>query len=207
MSDKTNEKISAFIDAELKQQDYATLADSMASTTSRDKAQRYLMVSEILKGQASEVNARNVVDSVSRALQLEPTVLAPIDRKQSHTAGWKTWFAGGAIAASVAMLSLFNLGVISTGPGQAPAQFPGQFPEQFPVTVAVKPPETSLNNPYATAMAQPASTQWTTAGQSVSAAEIEKELNRFLIEHSEYTNQAGMPGMLPYATFVAYDKY
>jgi hypothetical protein len=136
------------------------------------------------------------VDFVHEALQQEPTVFAPGRAVKKAPAPWKTYVGGAAIAATVAALAVFNISLFNQ---------PHSPVEEFPVTVdALNANPASLPLPYFGELSQRASTKWTTRNSA--SPEIEDELNQFLIDHSEYTTQTGTPGLLPYATFVVYDK-
>ena len=194
MSDQFNEKISAFLDDELQLSEMEAIRkkfnqDSKVQLT----LNRYALISEILKGNHSIYDAQNVAEQVRERLRNEPTILAPAKpSKTSHVDSWKTYFAGAAVAATVAAVAVFNFSSLTQ---------PDLPSEQFPVTVSVSPKA----NPFmAENLSLPASTKWTT--QESQSEEIEKELNQLLMEHSEYTTQSGIPGMVPYATIVVYDK-
>lgn len=208
MSDEIKEKISAFIDGELDKQQLAAFNEQITNSPElRSRLNRYAVISEAIKGNSASINAEGIADAVSSSIENEPAILAPVsppvDRnsKPVHEAGWKTWFAGGAIAATVATLALINFDILEMQQGGA---------ESFPVTVQVQPKAQSgsplIYQPNMNSFAQPASTQWSISREHAPAPEVEQELNHFLIEHSEYTHQSGMPGLVPYATFVVYDK-
>jgi len=209
MSDEIKEKVSAFLDGELDERQLAALSEQVKNSAElRSRLNRYVLISESIKGNAVSTNAEGIVESVSKLIEKEPAIIAPVARPvaagKSSTvpeAGWKTWFAGGAIAATVATLALINFDILEMQQGSS---------ESFPVTVQVQPQSQTQSQPFRqpvmNGFAQPASTQWSISRKHSPEPEVEKELNQFLIEHSEYTNQAGMPGLVPYATFVVYDK-
>jgi sigma-E factor negative regulatory protein RseA len=196
MSDEINEKVSVFLDGELGSSQLASLTDQVHKNPEiRRKLNRYVLISESMKGNTGLSNAESIADRVSQALEDEPTILSPVSHaKPASSSGWKTYFAGGAIAATVATLALLNFDAINQKQGSA---------ESFPVTVQVQQP---VNRPLMNGFAQPASTQWSISRRHTPESDVERELNQFLIEHSEYTHQSGMPGLVPYATFVVYDK-
>lgn len=208
MSDEIKEKVSAFLDGELDERQLAALNEQVKSSPQlRSRLNRYALISESIKGNAVTTNAEGIADIVSKVIENEPTIIAPVSRPPAGKApatpeaGWKTWFAGGAIAATVATLALINFDILEMQQGTS---------ESFPVTVQMQPQSQSQSQPFRqpvmNSFAQPASTQWSISRKHTPAPEVEQELNQFLIEHSEYTNQAGMPGLVPYATFVVYDK-
>lgn len=193
MSDETKEKLSAYLDGELELSELSRLNEKLNGNTElRSKLNRYALISETLKGNCSNCNAAEVVDKVHTALDGEPTVFAPAQVGKQTGTGWKTYAGGAAIAATVAALAVMNIGLFTQN---------GAGVEEFPVTVDV---QHAVTPSFSASMAQRASTKWTTSNSS--SPEIEDELNQFLIDHSEYTTQSGIPGLLPYATFVVYDK-
>jgi sigma-E factor negative regulatory protein RseA len=203
MSDEIKQKVSAFLDGELDTKQLAALSDEVESSPQlRSRLHRYVLISESIKGNAVSSNAESIADSVSKAIEDEPAIIAPVTRPPAarpatSEAGWKTWFAGGAIAATVATLALINFDILEMQQGPK---------DSFPVTVQLQPQSQPFNQPMMNSFAQPASTQWSISRQHTAEPEVEQELNQFLIEHSEYTHQSGMPGLVPYATFVVYDK-
>lgn len=194
MSEQAKENLSALLDNELDASQANNLNQRMQEdSTLRVKLNRYALISESLKGSRCEYNAANVADSVSQALANEPTVLAPSRTASAAPAGWKTYFGGAAVAATVAALAVMNISSFNS---------PDAPVNQFPVTVDT----TSTTAPtFVNGMTQRASTRWTTESAQASP-EVEAELNQLLMEHSEYTKQTGVPGLLPYATIVVYDK-
>ena len=193
MSEETKEKLSAYLDDELHATQIRLLDKQLLTDTElRKKLNRYALISESIKGNYGHCNAEGVADAVHAALKAEPTVIAPPVLRKKSSSQWKTYAGGAAIAATVAALAVLNIGSLNPELDNA---------EQFPVTVDVS---QTTASPFAAGLSQKASTQWTTAQSAT--PEIEDELNRFLIDHSEYTTQSGVPGLLPYATFVVYDK-
>ena len=193
MSEDIKEKLSAYLDDELHETQTRLLDQQLLTDEHlRSKLHRYALISETIKGNCNHCNAEGVAEAVHAALKQEPTIIAPASVRQKPASQWKTYVGGAAIAATVAALAVLNISSLSPEQGDL---------EQFPVTVEVS-PTTAL--PFAAGLSQRASTKWTTAQSS--SPEIEDELNRFLIDHSEYTTQSGVPGLLPYATFVVYDK-
>ena len=193
MSEEIKEKLSAYLDDELEIEHLSGLhRDVLNSPEYRAKLNRYALISETLKGNRSNCDAADIINNVQQSLENEPTVFAPAAIKKPASTSWKTYVGGAAIAATVAAVAVLNIGAFNQSDSQV---------EEFPVTVEVN----SFNpGPFNAGLSQKASTKWTTS--NVSSPELEDELNQFLIDHSEYTTQSGIPGLLPYATFVVYDK-
>lgn len=194
MSDEIKERMSAYLDEELEINQLSGLNRELQDNPDlRHKLNRYALISETLKGNYGRCNAASIAESVHQTLENEPTVLAPVMKRKSPGANLKTYLGGAAVAATVAALAVFNVDVFNQQDSMV---------EDFPVTVVDAQSVPPL--PAAMGLSQRASTKWTTS--SSSHPEIEDELNQFLIDHSEYTTQSGVPGLLPYATFVVYDK-
>ena len=192
MSDDINEKLSAYLDEELEVKDLNFLEAQLTTESElKDKLNRYALISEAIKGNENLYDASSVMGRVSKQIENEPTILAPSNLRKPKLPNWLKPVSGAAIAATVATIAVLNFN-----------QFANNDPvtEQFPVTVDVS---TVTSSPFMAGLPQRASTQWTTRENN---QEIEEELNQLLIDHSEFTNQAGVPGLVPYATFVVYDK-
>lgn len=194
MSLEQNTKLSALIDDELDNHEFNGINRQLeADSELRATLNRYIIISETIRGIPPEVDAASIASRVSAALESEPVVIAPGRIRQRGVPSWLKPVAGAAIAASVATLAVVNVTGLSTRSNTS---------EVFPVTaVNVQPAAVA---PFASQqLAMPAATNWKTAADT---PEIEEELNRLLIDHSEYSAQAGMHAMLPYASFVSYDQ-
>ncbi len=194
MPNEHNTKLSALIDDELDNHEFTGINRLLeADTELRATLNRYSIISETIRGIPPEIDATSIARRVSSALEHEPVLLAPGRIKQREVPAWLKPVAGAAIAASVATLAVVNITGLSTQSNTA---------EVFPVTaVNVKPaPVVAFSSQQ---LAMPAATHWKTAADTPG---IEEELNRLLIDHSEYSAQAGMHAMLPYASFVSYDQ-
>jgi len=194
MSEHDKELLSAYLDDELTQAEFDRLNRQLPENPElQSTLNRYSMISEGLKGNCAQCNAADIAKSVSQALQDEPTIFAPNQIKHKTMPAWLKPLAGSAIAATVATLAVINLSdFISQGSSS----------QVFPVTVVDAKPSVQFS-PFSGELAQKASTHWKTHEQN---AELEEELNRLMIDHSEYSSETGVPGMIPYASFVSYDQ-
>ena len=193
MSEEIKQKLSAYLDDELEIEHLSGLhRDIVNKPEFRAKLNRYALISETLKGNRSNCDAADIINSVQQALEKEPTVFAPSAVKKPSGPTWKTYVGGAAIAATVAAVAVLNISSLNQSDSDL---------NEFPVTVDV---QNFTPKPFNAGLSQKASTKWSTA--NTSSPELEDELNQLLIEHSEYTTQTGIPGLLPYATFVVYDK-
>ncbi len=194
MSEEKKEMLSAYLDEELDRAEFERMNQLLlADRQMQARFNRYSIISETIKGNCGQCNAGGIVDAVSRSLDDEPVVLAPSAINKKRLAAWGKPLAGAAIAASVATLAFVNLSGLGSG---------GAEKEVFPVTVVDARP--SVNSRFLlSGLGQQASTQWRSPSQT---PEVEAELNRLMMDHSEYSSETGVTGMLPYASFVSYDQ-
>lgn len=185
MSDDKLEGYSALLDGESAPLDEKRLLSELADDPqSRARLGRYSLIAEGLRGEPVRVDALSVADVVRERLQREPVILAPPQRSKPTRPAWWQPAAGIAIAASVALVAVGLMPrLLSESPdaGSAPVQVVG-VPAAQPVLVSSP------------------GTHW-----SQSRPEQESRLNRYLAEHNEFATQGGLPGIVPYATFVSYD--
>ena len=194
MSEEIKQKLSAYLDDELEIEHLSGLHREVANNPEfRAKLNRYALISEALKGNRSNCDAAGILNTVQQALEKEPTVFAPSAVKKPVGTSWKTYVGGAAIAATVAAVAVLNIASFNQSDSDL---------NEFPVTVDV---QDFTPKAFNAGLSQRASTKWSTGESSL--PELEDELNQLLMEHSEYTTQTGIPGLLPYATFVVYDKH
>jgi sigma-E factor negative regulatory protein RseA len=185
MNDDKYEAYSALLDGEIETAEQQRLLDELAADPqARGRLGRYSLIAEGLRGEPVRADALAVMDAVRERLQREPAILAPAQRGKPLRPRWWQPAAGIAIAASVALVAVGLMPrLLSESPeaGSSPVQVVG-VPATQPVLVATP------------------GTHW-----SRSRPEQESQLNRYLAEHNEFATQGGLPGIVPYATFVSYD--
>jgi sigma-E factor negative regulatory protein RseA len=186
MNDDRFESYSALLDGELESAEEKRLLDQLADDhQARNRIGRYGLIADGLRGEPVRVDALSVADAVRKRLQQEPVVLAPRPQRKPARPAWWQPAAGIAIAASVALVAVGLMPrLLSDAPeaGSAPVQVVG-----VPAIQAMPVSATT-------------GTHW-----SQSRPEQESRLNRYLAEHNEFATQGGLPGIVPYATFVSYD--
>lgn len=189
MSDDKREAYSALLDGESELSEQKSLLDTLANDAeARASLARYRMIGDGLRGEEVHIDALCIADRVRLQLQREPVVLAPRTRRViPRIPHWWQPAAGLAIAASVALLAVGLMPMLFT-----------DSPEQAPATVQVV--GVPVASPVFVSTATSGATQWTH-----SAPEQESRLTSYLADHSEVASQSGMPGIVPYASFVSYD--
>ena len=181
-ADDKRQRVSALADGDLSDMDSSqTIRHLTEDPGLRGVWERYHLIGDAIRGEATRFQRRSVAEEVSRRLAAEPTVLVPERRHRPKAAHWARPAAGGALAAGVAILAVLGVPrfVGPEGPGGS--------------SVAV-------NLPSAQSRAD-GGTRW----RHVDPA-VEAKLNRLLVDHGEYVAPASVPRALPYASFVSYDE-
>ena len=183
MDERQSEKLSAVSDGE------AVYDDVMSKQVATDAALQTQwhnthLVRDVLRGHKVSREVLTLSQRVSKALENEPTVLAPQKRFSSQQVMKQA--SGFAIAATIAVVAVLTV------------QQRGLSPDVQPLTVASVPQLT--NQP------RPANLQ-TVASRGemprVSTA-VERKLSSYIVNHNEYSATSNMQGMLPYVRIVGF---
>ncbi len=176
MADERKEWISALADGELAENELAKALDALRDDhTLQTSWSHYHLISDALHGNLESRVAVDLHTRVSRALEHEPTVLAP-QRKQRP---WLRHVAGLAVAASVsgvAVIGFQQMNVADSGTAtatMAEVAPPQNFERMQPVTVAAEKDNSEKLEPY-------------------------------LDEQHEYSVSSGVNGMVPYVRIVGH---
>lgn len=189
MSKKDLDRLSAVIDGEAEEIVMLQVSHDISRNRElRETLLRYQLIGDCLRGEEANPHASNLVMAVSRRLESEPTVLAPVDRPQRSR--WLQPVAGAAIAASVAAVG------VMLGPQFINAQKGGGSGPTEGIQVVANP-----KGPVAVApvLVSQEEMQW----KSVENRNSPK-LIRYLESHNHYATQNGLPGVIPYTTLVSY---
>lgn len=175
-----NEKLSALLDGELEENELEQTVKQIAvEPAMRGTWGRYHLIRDVLRGQLDSLASAALVDTVSVKLQSEPSILAPRRRSVIRIQATR-WLAGMAVAASVAAVAI--VGVRWLAPDlNSDAQLIAQSVESADYL-------------------RSGGIRW----QAVST-DVERDLNMYLVQHSEFTPATGMNGVMSYMRFVGYD--
>lgn len=191
MSDDKLEAFSALLDGEADAAEHKPLLHALAEdAAARNKLARYRMIGDGMRGEPLHTDALQVADAVRQRLQREPVVLAPPQRPRRTGLRLPRWWqpaAGLAIAASVALLAV----------GLVPRLL-SDAPDATPATVQVV--GVPVASPVFVSSSVP---QWSPAPSEQPSQQ--SRLSSYLADHSEVASQTGIPGIVPYASFVSYD--
>jgi sigma-E factor negative regulatory protein RseA len=192
MSDAKREGYSALLDGEVDDVEQQALLAAIGDDEHiRPSLARYRLIGDGLRGEPVRIDALGVADAVRERLQREPVVLAPPPAGASRHARPRWWqpAAGLAIAASVALVAVGLVPRMLSDSAETPASVQV-------VGVPVAPPMLVSDSDPRPA----AGTHWIH-----SAPAEDDRLTRYLADHTEMATQTGMPGIVPYASFVGYD--
>lgn len=183
MSEKLREMISALSDDEIPSAELELLLQRISRERElRSCWGRYQLIGDCLRGDLAGHADMGLADRIHAALADEPAVAA-------RSPSWLKTAAGVAIAASVAMVAVFTLQPRDVGRSGIDAPS-----EVVPMTAAI-----TGNTPMGNATVSGVS--W-----SQGPAEVQTQLNNYLVNHNEYATGLGRQGMLPYMHIAAYDS-
>ena len=186
MNEQQRQYLSALVDGEI---DLALMHATISALESdprfADAWERYHLVHSALRGQAVQLQYRDIAARVRTQLESEPVLVtaSAARRERSHRFGP---VVGVALAASAVFLAFFAV----------PQLFDSERRTVSPMeSLAVVAPSTStqfrLDEP---------GRRW-----HLDQPGLENKLDRFLVNHQAYSPSSGFKGFLPYATVVGYD--
>ena len=213
MNELLNERLSQFMDDEIKDEDGRLIDKLMHDPGVRDTWWRYHLVSDVLKHEAPMLAHRDLARRISAALETEPAILIP--KSFLRRRDWVKPLAGLAIAASVALLAI--IGIQHRGeeiPGITPAvtsQTVAQTTPQVPETVAQPIEELApVATPIMRQFQPPATLASVETREDQPAPVMSPEysrMNSYLLNYNEYrTRETRMQGMLPYVRIIAHES-
>lgn len=178
MNKQFEERLSALIDGE-ETQTNDVFSRMQQDDESRQRWQRYHLISDVMKGYLDGQSFPDISSRVSQALESEPTILAP-KRKPSPIQHWYKQAAGFAVAATVATVAVVTVQQ-------------GQFADNEQIqTVAI---DTPVRNVKFLAVNDPTHPRLDSA--------VESKLSGYLVQHNEYSVTTQMQGALPYMRIVS----
>lgn len=192
MSDAKREGYSALLDGEVDDAEQQALLAAIGDDARiRPSLARYRLIGDGLRGEPVRPEALGVADAVRERLQREPVVLAPLPARSARQVRPRWWqpAAGLAIAASVALVAVGLMPRMLSDSAETPASVQV-------VGVPVAPPMLVSDS-----ASRPApGTHWVHSEPGE-----DDRLTRYLADHTEMATHTGMPGIVPYASFVSYD--
>ncbi len=183
------DRISALMDGELAREDAARLVAGIRGEDAlRETWAVYHLIGVALRGEPCP--DCGVVQSVSKRLQGEPTVLAP--RRISGEIGRRWALPSMAAAAAIVSVSWMGLQTYQAGPGQ-----PAAMPASHLIVPAVAVQTSIPMSEYSHSVNLP--------GQSATPAPIQfsaREFDAYLRAHQEFSPSTTLQGLAPYVRAV-----
>lgn len=174
-----NEKLSAFVDGELRETDQ--LLRKLASDHEASQQwQRYHLIRDAMQGKLSRQPECDISTQLREAIAGEPVIFTPLWRR-IHPRFIMKQAAGFAVAAAVGTLAVLSVQQVQLN--NAPA-----------TTVAVAQPTVSERQQIR---------QVTVKKFNRLDAAVESKLNGYLVNHNEYSASARMNGLMPYTRIVS----
>lgn len=179
MTEHKQEQISALMDDELPGRSGERLLDELKGDLAlRRRWERYHLIGDAMKNNLPELLPHDLSARVSKALELEPAIVAPRPRGVPSLAKYA---AGIAVAASVAVAVILAVQPAPPGDGGGAQQ------------VAAAPAEDNW--------VRASGMRW-----DLDQPQVEQRLNNYLVNHNEHAVMMDMQGVLPYVRIVGYDS-
>jgi sigma-E factor negative regulatory protein RseA len=187
MSDDLNERLSAWVDGELKEpRASAGLDEVLDDVNARRRWERYHLIKQSMKGELPEWVDKDFAARVMERIDAEQAP-APARRRESPGLSRMLRPIGGfAVAATVAVVTIVT--------------WQGMQEQVDPTTVVAQNPVVTAQGGQATPVSPQQGTHWERQ-QPV----VESRLNTYLVNHAEY-GSSRIQGMLPHARVVGYDQ-
>ena len=189
MTDKVGEQLSAWMDGELPEEEVPLLLRRLEEDRDlRLRLQRYQLVRDALKGGLPEMINYQMADRVDAEIRKETLDMGQIPDEVSASKSWMRPLMGTAVAASVAVLAIVGVQMMSASNEGGPKLVPQQAVVQPPVEPAPTVQRAALGNSW-----------------EVSDPEVARRLNDYLINHSERVSTATMQGVPPHVRIVGFE--
>ncbi len=190
---KREEQLSALLDEALDGQQLKHFMQDLKRDPVADAetAQRYRIIGDAMRDELDQTSFLDISAAVHRAVEQEAPLqdvnlassksFNPLASLGELLGRWTRPLAGAAVAASVAMMTMFTFSTVQNESEDSPAQLArSAAPEKMN-------PEISRNVRVAS-----------TAAPGPLSVEQQKQINSYLLQHSGYARQSTMQGMMPY---------
>ncbi len=176
MKDQYSEELSAWVDGELDEAEIPALLDRLAADPElQARWSRYHLIGDALDDHLPPLDLSGFAGRVRRAVEAEPTVLAPGRVRLRRARQWLKPVAGMAMAASVSTLAILALqNHYQERPGAVPTV--AEAGHSLPPSVTLASDDNEAPVP----------------------ADVRRRLNVYLVDHSEYTSMNGLQGSLSF---------
>lgn len=188
MTNKIDEQLSTLVDDELTDHD-AVLERVAADPELKARWSRYHLMRDVITGHMPEQPVGDIASRVSRALEQEPAIFAPV-HKRKRTKKQLPFImkqvGGLAIAATVSAVAVLTV------------QQTQDETSTTPTEIAAVQPQTQSQ-----LQSQPAAqVRYVTDTSGLDTA-VQSKLSGYLVNHNEYSVTGNMQGVLPYMRIVS----
>lgn len=191
---KREEQLSALLDNALDSQQLDSFMQDLKRDPLADAetAQRYNLIGDAMRDELDQSSFMDISGAVQRAIEQEPvhaqseqqapSAFKPLSALTGLLTAWIKPITGMAVAASVAMMTLFTFNTVQNNEADESSVQLAQSaaPQKMSVDIArnVRVASTLDNN-----------------SKSI---EQQKQINSYMLQHSGYASQSTMQGMMPY---------
>ena len=198
----TNERLSAFIDGELRGSARDRVVDALHDSPElRRRWARFHVIGDAMRGTGPVPGADTIAERVNAALGDETIVhLEPRPRRRLLRP-----LSGLAIAATIAGVAILGVQRLDDG-GMQSRQLAGEQRPEPSVVHSAPAAEDSTVSRLASTAATPAGSGTARVQWSDAEPRAQQRLNVYLANHNEYAG-GGMRGVLPYVRLVGYQSF
>ena len=197
--EQRDEKLSALLDNAMDDQQLNDFMQDLKRDPIADAetAQRYRLMGDVMRDELDQSSLMDISSAVHRAIESEPShnesavMTGQASNSKSASAlsalfsSWLKPVAGMAVAASVAMVTLFTFNTVQNSDVKDAEM---QVAQNQPASTELR-----LVNPEIARNVRVASTLDTSKSK-----EQQKQLNEYMMQHSGYASQSTMQGIMPY---------
>lgn len=200
-----DEQVSAFLDDELDEQELRDFMQDLkrSSVSDAEQLRRYQLIRDVLNDELNQSSFIDISAAVHRTIEQESDALSEeYPRRKSapliNLSAWLRPLSGLAIAASVAMVTVVTVRVVSNDASESVQPLVAESRNNLPVEpVQYMVP---INNELLQRI-HVASTDDLEKQSRIR----EQQLREYMMNHSEYAGQTTIPGMMPYARVVSFN--
>jgi negative regulator of sigma E activity len=188
MTNKIDEQLSILVDDELADHD-AVIERVAADPELKARWSRYHLMRDVITGHMPEQPAGDIASRVSRALEQEPAIFAPVHKRKrakKQLPFIMKQVGGLAIAATVSAVAVLTVQQTQDETSTTPTEIAAVQPQTQPQL-----------------QSQPsAQVRYVTDTSGLDTA-VQSKLSGYLVNHNEYSVTGNMQGVLPYMRIVS----
>jgi len=197
MNEQQKIQLSAYLDGELSSSEQNKITDLLSTNAVlREQLSSFQRISDSIQADGTpQIDASHIASAVSQQLSDEPTILAPRARRPVNV---PRIALGAALAATVAMVT------VNVAPQLLSSDEKVYEPETFAFAPKLSTPNFSIatvslqSNPGSQQVELQTEQRW-----KVLKPRVQNRLDRYLVEHNEYSGRTGIAGPSAQVGFVS----